>query len=130
MPDALAVAMALVASKILTMYAAEAIVVLVFAILPIDSSSDSPLLVSDLVLSFGFDYLGIWLAWRWSRSRSFAVPLAVAALSVIGTLIHRWLMNNFGWPLWYELALLALAPMGLAVLRYVNFRVRPLRNDA
>jgi hypothetical protein len=124
MPDALAVLMALAASKILTMYVAEAIVVLVFAVLPVDSSSDSPLLLSDLVLSFGFDYLGLWLAWRWSRSRSFTVPLAVAALSVVTTLIHRWFMNDFGWPLWYELALLTLAPVGLVVFRYFNFRSR------
>lgn len=124
LPDVLAILLALGLTKLLTMHVAEMIAGVVFFLLPFELMSDVPFLVFDVVLSFAFEFWCFWLAWRWSRSRAFAVPLAVATLSLLGTVMHRWFLNDFGWPQWYEYTLLTLAPLALLLVWYTCFRRR------
>jgi hypothetical protein len=114
--DLLAILIALAIAKLLTMVIAEEIVLFLADLVRAELSSDGgfvPFLVIDLILSCASELVAIWVAWRLSRSRRAYVPVAVAAASWIITFVHRWFLNDFGWPQWYEFALLASPPAAL-----------------
>jgi hypothetical protein len=118
-PDALAIIAGLFLIKFLSIVVAEEIVWTVLSLAGTEPGSETEevaALVSDLILTFGFELFGLWAAWRLSRSRKFRVPALVAGISVVLTFVHRWLLADFGWPLWYEFALLVLPGVAAGVM--------------
>jgi hypothetical protein len=117
--DALAVIAGLFLVKFLSIVVAEEIVwtgLALFGTEPGSESEEVAALVSDLILTFAFELFGLWAAWRLSRSRHVRVPAIVAGASLVLTFVHRWLLTDFGWALWYEAALLVLPGIALAVM--------------
>ncbi len=117
--DALAVVAGLFLVKFLSIVVAEEIVWTVLALFGTEPGSEAEemaALASDLILTFGFELFGLWAAWRLSRSRRLRVPAIVAGASLALTFVQRWLLSQFGWPLWYECALLVLPAIALGVM--------------
>ena len=117
LPDVLAIVAGLGIAKLLTMVVSEEIVLFVADAIHADVGvQPGPFLWMDLVLSGASELLAFWAAWRLSRSRALRVPAIVAVLSLLITFAHRWVFEPMGFPLWYELALLATPAVALLVL--------------
>lgn len=118
-PDSIAVAIGLGVDKFLTMVVAEEIIFIVAEILGADLDGDdqlAPFLWLDAALSCGFELFAFWVTLWLCRSRRLRVPAATAVLSLIITLVNRWLLIDYGYPQWYELALLAGPPLAFGLL--------------
>jgi hypothetical protein len=123
LPDWLAVIIGLAANKFLTMLLADELS-LVFS----ETASGEPAFVTrlalilDLVLSFGGELFSFWMTLRLCRSGSLRVVSVLAVLSWILTLGDRWILGSYPWPLWYESALLCVAPSALLSLYVLKRR--------
>lgn len=71
----------------------------------IPDGSELPLII-DLLLSGAFAGLGLILAWHWASERPFWLLLLVAGGTLAITAVNRWLLEDYGWPQWYEFSLL------------------------
>jgi hypothetical protein len=127
--DLLAIVIGLAVAKFLTMVASEEITLLVIDAIgadPANENQQTPFLWLDAVLSCGSELIAFWMTWRLSRSRRLRVPATVAVLSWLITFVHRWLLNDFGYPQSYELALLATAPCAFVLFHLAVRRRRAL----
>ena len=117
--DALAIVAGVFLIEFLSIVVAEEIVwALVFLLDIPPDSEELAALTLDLAFSFGFTLFGFWAAWRLSRSRRLRVPAIVGAICVAITFANRWVLNDYGWPVWYEVSLLLLIPAGVAVMAF------------
>ena len=72
--------------------------------------------ILDLGFTYGVEVFAFWMTLRMCRSRSFRVVGILAALSWLIMLGDRWLLEDHGFPLWYEISLLFSAPLAFATL--------------
>ena len=72
--------------------------------------------ILDLGLNYGAEVFAFWMTLHMSRSRSFRAVSIVAALSWLIMVGDRWMLQDYGFPLWYEISLLFSAPLALATL--------------
>jgi hypothetical protein len=79
----------------------------------------------DLVFTCGAELCAFWMALHLCRSRSFWIPTLTAALCWLIMFGERWLMEDYGFALWYEIGLLLTVPLALATL-YVRTRTEPV----
>jgi peptidoglycan/LPS O-acetylase OafA/YrhL len=114
--DWLAILIGLAVTKFLTMVVSEEIIFTLADFTGADLAHPDDLalyLLIDVFLSTVGEFVAFWMSWRLSRSRRLRIPLSVAALSLLITVVHRWYLNDFGYPLWYELMILATLPCAL-----------------
>ena len=116
-PDWAAVLVGLVAHVFLTMFLADELSTLFASAITDDEELATTLsLVIDLVFTYGGELCALWMTWHLCRSRSFTVVSVLAALALTIMLVDRWMLGDYGWPLWYEIALLCVPPLALASL--------------
>ena len=72
--------------------------------------------ILDLGFTYGAELFAFWMTLHMCRTRSFRVVSIVAALSWLIMVGDRWVLDDHGFPLWYEIALLFCAPLALATL--------------
>jgi len=83
--------------------------------------------ILDLGLTYGGELIALWMTLHLCRSRSFAVVSIAAMLFWLIMFVDRWVLEEYGFPEWYEIALLFTVPLALATL---YARVRGLRPRA
>jgi hypothetical protein len=116
-PDWIAVMVGLATNKFLGMIVADQISSL-FALIvaPGEAAFETASLVIDLALTYSGELFSFWLTLQICRSRSLGAVGILAALSWTITFGDRWILEDYGWPLWYESALLCVAPLALITL--------------
>jgi hypothetical protein len=72
--------------------------------------------ILDLGFTYGAELFAFWMTLHMCRSRSFRVVSIVAALSWLTMVGDRWVLDDHGFPLWYEISLLFTVPLALATL--------------
>jgi len=123
-PDWAAVLIGLVTNKFLAMVVADELSSFLAAIVTEDEALEVTFaLTSDLGLTYCAELFAFWMALRICRSRSFWVVIVLAAISWAITFADRWVLNDHGWPFWYEMALLSV-PVLAFISVYVLYRQR------
>jgi len=120
-PDPFAIGIGVIVSKVLTMIVAEDMSVYVADLFRVDlreGRSLWPFLTLDLVLTVLFEVCALWMTWYLSRSGQFRAPSIAAGLILLITIVWRWVLNDFGWPLWYEILVLLSVPLALYMLHW------------
>lgn len=87
-----------------------------------EAENEGMTLILDSGFTYGGELLSFWMTLRLCRSRSFRVVSILAALSWAITIGDRWILNDYGWPLWYEITLLCAAPLALLSLYALHRR--------
>jgi hypothetical protein len=118
LPNWVAVLVGLITDKILTVLVADELSSSIAVAISSDVDAEHGLasLIIDLALTFGGELFAFWITLRLCRSRSFRVVSLVAVISWAITLGDRWLLADYGWPFWYEIALLCVTPLAFLSL--------------
>jgi len=116
-PNWAAVAVGVAVYMFLTMVVAwELAVLLARGVTDDEELADALAEIVDLGLTYGGELFAFWMTLHLCRSRSFVVVSIAAALSWLIMFGDRWVLDEYGFALWYEIALLFTPPLALATL--------------